>query len=85
MGISLALALYFIIWWITLFAILPIRFGAGEGEADEIAQASGAPASPQLRLKFLVTTLVASVIFALVYLVIAYKLISLDDIPFLRV
>lgn len=84
MSTTLALAIYFVIWWVTLFAILPLRFGEG-AEEDEFTRASGAPPKPQLLIKFVLTTIVSAVIFAIVYAVIAYKLIRLDDIPFLKV
>lgn len=83
MSITLALAVYFIVWWITLFAILPLHLGP-EGERDAMHEASGAPASPRLGLKFVITTIIATAIFGLIYAVIAYKLIRLDDIPFLH-
>jgi predicted secreted protein len=71
-------------WWITLFTILPFRLGADEGERDEFAEASGAPSSPRLALKFLLTTLVSAALFAMVYVVFAYRLISLNDFPSLQ-
>ncbi len=83
MSVSLALAIYFIAWWIVLFAILPLRFGGeqSEGQADPYAEASGAPSTPHLGLKFLITTIVAGLVFAAIYAVIAYKLVTLDDMP----
>jgi predicted secreted protein len=56
-------ALYFVIWWIVLFGVLP--FGArSQAEAGEIAAGTepGAPAAPALREKAIWTTLVASVV-----------------------
>jgi predicted secreted protein len=85
MSVAFAVAVYFIVWWITLFAILPLRLGTDTVQQDRYAEQSGAPALPQLALKFLITTIVSSLIFALIYVVMAYGLISLDDIPFLRV
>lgn len=87
MSTSLALAIYFICWWIVLFAILPLKIGPQpkEGERDPHAEASGAPLAPNITLKFVITTIVTAAIFAVIYAIIALKLISLDDIPFLRV
>ncbi len=86
MSIALALAVYFICWWIVLFAILPLRIGpqAKEGESDPFADASGAPRAPNIGLKFLVTTIVSAVIFAVIYAAISFNLVALDDLPFLR-
>jgi predicted secreted protein len=83
MSLSLGIAIYFLCWWIVLFAILPLRIGPQpkEGERDAYAEAAGAPLRPNLPLKFLLTTLVSLILFALVYVVIAYRLISLNDFP----
>jgi predicted secreted protein len=61
--ISGGTALYFIIWWTLLFAILP--FGVrSQAEAGEVTRGTepGAPAAPALREKALWTTLVAAVV-----------------------
>lgn len=65
--ISGGLALYFVIWWVLLFAVLP--FGVrSQAESGEVIQGSepGAPALPALREKAIWTTLVASVVLVLV-------------------
>ena len=62
----LGLALYFIIWWTLLFAVLP--FGVqSQQEAREIVPGSepGAPARPRLLLKVLVNTVVAGVLWGI--------------------
>jgi predicted secreted protein len=67
MTVSFALAIYFIIWWIVLFAVLP--FGVkSQVESGEFAQGTdpGAPATPQLLRKMAVTSILAGLIFALV-------------------
>jgi predicted secreted protein len=65
MNWMLGLALYFIIWWTLLFAILP--FGVrSQHEMKDIVPGSepGAPASPQLGRKILANTLIAAVLWA---------------------
>ncbi len=58
------LALYFIIWWITLFAVLPLGV-RGQWEADVTPGTEpGAPQTPALWRKALITTIVSAVIFA---------------------
>lgn len=61
------IALYFVVWWTMLFVVLP--FGAqSQAEAGDILAGSepGAPARPGLRAKAIWTTILASVVFALV-------------------
>ena len=66
MSIALALAIYLVIWWTVLFAVLPVglRTQAEEGEVVPGTPES-APARPRLARVFLVTTVVSLVIFAL--------------------
>ena len=77
------LAIYFIIWWVVLFAVLP--FGAHSahelGTDVETGHAPSAPVSPRLIKKFLITSVVAGVIFAGVYVARVYKLVTLDTLP----
>jgi len=81
MSTTTAIAVYFLIWWITLFAVLP--FGVQrQDEAGEIAPGTdpGAPGIPRLGLKLLWTTGVASVIFAACYVVYVNRLLPLDTL-----
>ena len=67
------IALYFIIWWLTLFAILPLGVRSQE-EVGEIVPGSeiGAPAKAQMGYKVLLTTLVSFPVFLLVWYGLAY-------------
>ena len=84
MTLSFALAIYAIIWWIVLFAMLPIgvRTQEEEGEVSP-GTAESAPHRPRLLPKMVATTVVASLVFAAVYVIIVHRVITLDQIPFL--
>jgi predicted secreted protein len=59
-----AIALYFVVWWTGLFAVLP--FGVrSQAEMGEVAHGSdpGAPTTPALAEKAIWTTIVAAVVF----------------------
>lgn len=61
----LAIAIYFTIWWIVLFAILPFGVRSAHEEADAPEGSDpGAPVAPKLVIKALVTTAVSAVVFA---------------------
>ena len=63
MAIATAIAIYFLIWWIMLFAVLPWGVRA-QGEKDAPPGTDpGAPTVPHLKAKLLWTTMVASVVF----------------------
>jgi predicted secreted protein len=81
MSVFTALAIYFIIWWVALFAVLP--FGVrSQHETGEVVPGTdpGAPVLPHLARKLVWTTIVASVIFAAFYIVYAYRLVTLDQL-----
>ena len=84
MTLVFALATYFIIWWIVLFAMLPIgvRTQDEEGEISP-GTTESAPRYPNLLPKMVATTLVSTIVFAGVYAIVVHQLIALDDIPFL--
>ncbi len=68
MNIAFALALYFMIWWLVLFAVLPfgVRTQEDAGEVVPGTPAS-APERPQLVRIFTINTVVAAVVFGLVW------------------
>jgi predicted secreted protein len=81
MSIVTALAIYFIVWWLVLFAVLP--FGVrSQQERGEVTPGSdpGAPAIPRLARKLVWTTIVAGILFTLGYVAYAYRLVELDDL-----
>lgn len=67
MSLSSALAIYFVLWWIVLFAVLPFgvrnRFETEAGEAVPGTD-PGAPVLPRMAAKLLWTTIVSLAIFA---------------------
>jgi predicted secreted protein len=81
MSWTTAAAIYFIIWWITLFAVLPWGVRS-QAESGEVVPGSdpGAPAIPNLLMKLLWTTLVSAAVFAAGALVYSYRLVTLDDL-----
>ncbi|HVY59073.1 MAG TPA: DUF1467 family protein [Xanthobacteraceae bacterium] len=74
-------AIYFIVWWIVLFAILPWGVRS-QAEAGEVPPGTdpGAPAIPALRAKLLWTTIVSAVVFGLFYGAYVSHMITLDDL-----
>jgi predicted secreted protein len=84
MSIPAALAIYFIIWWLVLFVVLP--FGVkSQVEAGRVVPGSdpGAPMRTVMRDKIIATSVVAAIVFGLYWLNYTYGFITLDDIPFM--
>lgn len=83
MGPFTSVAIFLTIWWTVLFVVLPLgvtshaEAGIDKGDGGD----PGAPVDPKLKKKFLTTTVVAVVLFAIVWLVIEFGLITLPDLP----
>jgi predicted secreted protein len=64
-----AIVLYVIVWWTLLFAVLP--FGTRPvAEADEVTGWRGAPARPMIGRKVIATTIVATLVWGGIMLLI---------------
>ena len=68
MSITGAIALYFIVWWLTLFAMLPIGVRSQHEDGNVTAGTDpGAPKMPMMAKKVLWTTLAAVPVTAVIY------------------
>ena len=75
MTIFSGILVYAVIWWLVLFTVLP--WGVQRPEQAEPGHAVEAPSNPRILFRFVVTTLIATVLFA-----IAWGLIDSDLISF---
>jgi len=65
MSLSLGIAIYLTMWWVVLFAVLPIGVRSQHEDADYVQGTDpGAPVAPKLFVKAIITTVVTSVLFA---------------------
>ena len=80
-----AVAVYFIIWWLCLFVVLPFGVRNAHETGDVVGEGhdAGAPVKPMLWRKVLITTILAAVVFALVYGTITRGWIRFEDIPWI--
>jgi len=76
-GIATGLAVYFVVWWLTLFTVLP--WGNKPDEEVQEGNVPSAPARPRLWLKAGITTVIAGVIWILIWLVVRADWISFRD------
>lgn len=81
-GSVLAFAIYFIVWWVSLFTVLPfgVRTQSDDGEVVQ-GTSAGAPIAPRFGRIAALTTLVASAVFAVLLLALRLKLIPLEFSP----
>ena len=86
MGLSFSIAIYFVVWWLVLFVVLPFGVRTQDDAGAVVPGTPGsAPLAHHMLRTALITTAVSAVVFAVLYLGITRKWIPLDSIPNLRV
>jgi predicted secreted protein len=82
MAWTTAVAIYFVIWWVVLFTVLPfgVRNATETGEIVEAGNDPGAPSVAALKAKLIWTTIVAAIVFAICWTLYVYRLVTLDDL-----
>ena len=70
---------YLLIWWVTLFAVLPIGV-RGQAEEGEVVRGSepGAPVDSQMKRKIQLTTIIATILWLIISGVIWSGLLNWD-------
>jgi predicted secreted protein len=81
MSTPTALAIFFLIWWVVLFAVLPWGIKS-QHEGDDIAPGTdpGAPSKALIGWKLVWTTVVAAAINAVCYVVYAEHWVTVDGL-----
>lgn len=83
MSVFTGIAIYFTIWWTVLFSVLPIgvtshaEAGIDKGDGGD----PGAPVDPKLKKKFITTTIISTVLWVILFLVIKFNLVTLPPVP----
>ncbi len=69
-----AIFIYFLIWWLTLFAVLPIGVerNTDEGKGHD----AGAPVVPDLKRKLILNTVISAVILAIIWVLVETGVIT---------
>lgn len=83
MNLTWIVSIYFVTWWLVLFAILPIGIRNHEEAGAEHVPGSdpGAPFQPKLKRKFLTTTWVAAILVGALWLAFYFNLIHVPNLP----
>jgi predicted secreted protein len=84
MGWFLSLVVYAIIWWTALFAVLPIGIRPDAKGDPEAGGWRGAPTQPRILQKVIITTIVATILWLVVYVLVETDWISFRD-PWLSI
>ena len=80
--IAFGIAIYFIIWWVTIFAVLPFGVRTQDEEDDTVlGTVSSAPSNFRFRRVFVINTLISGLVFCVFCFFTLYLGFSLEDIP----
>jgi predicted secreted protein len=75
MPLPLAIAVFFTMWWVVLFMVLPfgVRSHLETGAEHPPGTDAGAPVAPRIGTKLVATTILTAVLFAVVYGFVAFE------------
>ena len=81
MGVASGIVLFLVIWFMTLFIVLPMRIQT-QGEAGTTVPGThhGSPEKHHLRKKFIIVTVIAFVLWAIAAYIILGEVITVRDI-----
>tara|TARA_A100000164_G_scaffold364555_1_gene382999 strand:- start:1580 stop:1834 length:255 start_codon:yes stop_codon:yes gene_type:complete len=81
MGITGSIIVYVIIWWIIFFSVLPVGIQSNKDIFKDSIEGidPGAPKNPKIGKKFLITTIITSLIFIVIYYLVNNNLINLRE------
>ena len=79
MGITGSIIVYVMIWWIVFFSVLPVGIQSNKEKFREKIEGvdPGAPNNPKIPRKFLITTIITSIIFIVIYYLVEVDLLNL--------
>ena len=83
MAITSILVVFAVLWFLTLFVVLPIGEVSQEEDGHVVpGTPAGAPAEPRMKRKLLITTVIAAILTVIVCTVIISGIITIDMIDF---
>ena len=79
MSITGSAVIYVIIWWIVFFALLPIDVNRAKIVKID-GEDPGSPENPKILKKFIYCTLITTIIFSTIFLLIKFEYLNLRNI-----
>ena len=81
MSITGSIVVYVIIWWVIFFSVLPFGIKSKNEIFKETVEGSdpGAPLNPKIAKKFLITTIITSILFIMIYYLVKLGFFNLRD------
>jgi predicted secreted protein len=84
MPLATGIALYFVLWWLLLFVVLPwgVKGQHEDGGAVKGTE-PGAPSQNRMKRKAVQTSILTAGVWIIIYVIVEFNLITLDNIPFI--
>mgnify|MGYP001323342421 FL=1 len=81
MGVTGSIIVYVLIWWIIFFSVLPVGIQSNKEKFKEKIEGidPGAPINPKIGKKFLITTILTSIIFLIIYYLVKFNFLNLRE------
>ena len=81
MSLTGSLVIFIIIWWIVFFSVLPIGIKSQNVKFSDKLEGfdKGAPKNPNIGKKFLITTIITSILFVGIYYTVDNKIFNLRE------
>ena len=79
MSITGSLVVFVCLWWIVFFAMLPIDVNREKKDNIEGVD-PGAPENPKILKKFIYSTLITSIIFIFIYMLVKYEYLNIRNL-----
>ena len=81
MGITGSIIVYVLIWWMIFFSVLPLGIQSNKEKFKESVGGidPGAPNNPKMGKKFLITTIITTLIFIVIYYLVKFNLLNLRE------
>lgn len=74
-----SIVVYLCIWWVVVFCMLPLWIERDDSENPEEV-GPGAPKNPQIKKKFILTTIISAIIWVVIYLLIYSEIINFYEL-----
>jgi len=81
MSITGSIVVFILLWWLVLFIILPRNISSQQERGNVVEGTDpGAPASPKITKKLILTTIISLLLFAIIYILTYFEVLSLRRI-----
>ena len=79
MSITGSVVIYVIIWWIVFFSLLPIDVNRNKNTKIQ-GEDPGSPENPKILKKFIYCTVITTIFFTIIYLLMKFEYLNLRNI-----